>query len=226
MDSDELDAEGRRLQSTLREMEPVNMLADKQAEELSEEVEETREQLEDLKESCEELEGIIGRLNRKAREQFLEAFEEIRDHFGRLVEELFRGGEGQLSLTDGPVLEAGVKLELKPPGENLKTLSALSGGEKTMTALAFLFALFERKPTPFCFMDEVDAALDDDNLQQFLHLLERYSEETQFLLVTHQKTTMQAASRLFGVTMEESGVTSVIPTSFGEARKLREGQPA
>ncbi len=220
----ELNSRIEKLKSELRDLRPVNMLADKEAQKLEEEVTEIANQKEDLEESCEKLEKVIRRLNDRARQQFREAFSEIQEYFQELVGELFGGGTGHLNLTEGSVLEAGVTLEIEPPGENLKTMSALSGGEKSLAALALLFALYERKSTPFCFLDEVDAPLDDDNVSQFVNMLHRYSEETQFVVITHDKITMQAASQLYGVTMEESGVTTVVNIDLDRADQYREQQ--
>jgi len=200
------------------------MLAREEADELEGEVNEVQSQYEDLQASCDELESLIERLNRKARKQFLEAFSEIQSYFEDFVADLFQGGRGSLELSDDPVLESGVKIEIEPPGEQLRTMSALSGGEKTLGALAFLFALYERKSTPFCFLDEIDHPLDDENVNQFLQLLSRYRERTQFIIITHNKLTMQAADKLFGVTMEESGVTSIVPMNLKDAESLREPQ--
>ncbi len=220
-DREELREQLREKRSSLKEMRPVNMLADKQARELEEEVEDLRSQREDLETACNQLERLIDRLNRRAREQFREAFEEIQGHFERYVGDLFQGGEGHLRLSDDPVLEAGVHLEVQPPGERLQQMSALSGGEKSMAAIAFLFALFERKTTPFCFLDEVDAALDDQNLAQFVQLLHRFEEETQFIIITHKKITMQSAAQLYGVTMAESGVSEIVGIEMDEAEQFR-----
>jgi chromosome segregation protein len=214
----------RTLKSDIRELQPVNMLASEEAEELEDEVTEVQEQYDDLQDSCDKLESLIDRLNDKARTQFREAFDEIQDYFEDHIEELFQGGRGSMELTEGPVLEAGVKFEIEPPGEQLRTMSALSGGEKTLGALAFLFALYERKSTPFCFLDEVDHPLDDENVHQFIRLLSRYRDKTQFIVITHNKLTMQATDKLFGITMEESGVTSIVPMELEDAEDLREPQ--
>lgn len=214
----------RQLKGEIRELQPVNMLASEEAEELGEEVREIQEQYDDLEDSCEKLESLIDRLNTKARKQFQEAFAEIQDYFEDFVAELFQGGRGAIELTDDPVLEAGVTIEIEPPGEQLRTMSALSGGEKTLGAFAFLFALYERKSTPFCFLDEVDHPLDDENVNQFIQLLSRYRNKTQFIIITHNKLTMQAADKLFGITMEESGVTSIVPMELEDAESLRDPQ--
>lgn len=224
LDRSELKDRIRSIKREVRNLKPVNMLAKKEADELEDEVQDIRSQFEDLQTSCDKLESLIERLNDKARNQFLEAFAEIQGYFEEFVAELFNGGDGSIELTDGPVLEAGVEIEIEPPGEQLRTMSALSGGEKTLVALAFLFALFERKSSPFCFLDEVDHPFDDENVNQFVQLLSRYRERTQFIVITHNKLTMQAADRLFGVTMEESGVTSIVPMELEEAESLREPQ--
>jgi chromosome segregation protein len=221
-DHDELSERVRSIKSEIRDLQPVNMLAGEEADELEDEVAEVQSQYEDLQSSCDKLESLIDRLNTKARKQFLEAFSEIQSYFEEFVAELFQGGNGSIELTDDPVLEAGVEIQIEPPGEQLRTMSALSGGEKTLGALAFLFALYERKSTPFCFLDEVDHPLDDENVNQFVQLLSRYRERTQFIIITHNKLTMQATDKLFGVTMEESGVTSVVPMDLDEAESLRE----
>ncbi|MGM0381417.1 MAG: hypothetical protein ACQEP7_05475, partial [bacterium] len=220
--SEQLNSRIEKLKGELRDLRPVNMLADREAEKLEKEVTKIAEQKEDLEQSCEKLEKVIRRLNDRARQQFKEAFAEIQEYFQEMVKELFGGGGGQLSLTEGSVLEAGVTLEIEPPGEKLKTMSALSGGEKSLAALALLFALYERKSTPFCFLDEVDAPLDDDNVSQFINLLHRYSDETQFVVITHDKLTMQAASQLYGVTMEESGVTTMVRIDLEKADNYHE----
>ncbi len=211
-----------QLKQQLRELQPVNMLAEKEVVEVREKVSSTRRQKQDLEQSCERLEDIIDRLNHKAREQFLEAFREIQEYFADFVTELFGGGHGKLELTEDPVLNSGVKIEVEPPGENLKTMSALSGGEKTLVAIAFQFALFEYHPTPFCFLDEVDAPFDDENVSQLINLIHRYCSETQFVMITHNKITMQAASQLYGITMEESGVSTVVALDLPEAESWRE----
>ncbi|MFB6345281.1 MAG: chromosome segregation protein SMC [bacterium] len=224
LDRSDLSDRLRSIKREIRDLKPVNMLAREEADELESEVEEIRSQYEDLRTSCDKLESLIDRLNERARNQFVEAFTEIQGYFEEFVAELFQGGSGSIELTDGPVLEAGVEIEIEPPGEQLRTMSALSGGEKTLGALAFLFALFERKSCPFCFLDEVDHPLDDENVNQFIQLISRYQDTTQFIIITHNKLTMQAADRLFGVTMEESGVTSVVPMELEEAESLREPQ--
>ncbi len=212
----------RKLKDKLRDLQPVNMLADKEVEKLRQQVDDVCAQKEDLEQTCEKLEDVISRLNRKARVQFREAFAEIKDYFADFVEELFGGGRGKMELTADPILEAGVKIEVQPPGEKIKTMSALSGGEKSLASIAFLFALFEYSPTPFCFLDEVDAPLDPENVSQMINLLHRYSSETQFVIITHNKITMQAASQLFGITMEESGVSTVVGLDLPEAEEWRE----
>jgi chromosome segregation protein len=221
-DRDTIASRVRTLKSEIRDRQPVNMLASEEAEELEQEVTEVQSQYDDLQDSCGQLESLIDRLNDKARKQFREAFDEIQDYFEDHIEELFQGGRGTMELTDDPVLQAGVKFEIEPPGEQLRTMSALSGGEKTLGALGFLFALYERKSTPFCFLDEVDHPLDDENVHQFIRLLSRYREKTQFIVITHNKLTMQATDKLFGVTMEESGVTSIVPMELEDAEDLRE----
>jgi chromosome segregation protein len=140
----------------------------------------------------------------------LETFGKVRANFQRLFREFFGTGEADLILSGTDLLEADVTLWANPSGKRLKSLSLMSGGEKAMTAIALLFALYQVKPSPFCILDEVDAPLDDTNIVRFNEMIRRHSEETQFILVTHNKRTMEAADTLWGITMEEDGVSKVV----------------
>jgi chromosome segregation protein len=139
------------------------------------------------------------------------AYADVADHFVRLFETLFPGGQGRLRLTDPDnLLEAGIEVEARPAGKNVRKLSLLSGGERSLVALAFLFAVFRSRPSPFYLLDEVEAALDDVNLTRFLDLLGEFRQEAQLLVVTHQKRTMEAADCLYGVTMQPGGSSRVV----------------
>ena len=137
-------------------------------------------------------------------------------HFASLFPLLFRGGEAELAWTEGDILEAGITIAVRPPGKKVKNLSVLSGGEKALTALALVFALFRLNPAPFCLLDEVDAPLDDANVGRLSALLREMAGQTQFIVITHRKRTMQTCDQLIGVTMSEPGVSRLVAVQFGE----------
>jgi chromosome segregation protein len=138
-------------------------------------------------------------------------FAEVNERFGRMFTKLFRGGEAEMRLFDEEdLLESGIEIIARPPGKRFQNIMLLSGGEKALTAVALLFALFQTKPSPFCILDEVDAPLDDVNVLRFVNTLKDLAEETQFLIITHNKLTMEVAATLYGVTMEERGVSKLV----------------
>jgi chromosome segregation protein len=150
-------------------------------------------------------------LNRICRLRFKESFEEINEKFEAIFPRLFRGGKAKLVLTDeNDYLETGVDIIVQPPGKKLQSITLLSGGEKALTAVSLLFAIFLTKPSPFCFLDEVDAPLDDANIDRFNDMIKEMSEYSQFIMVTHNKKSMQAAEMLYGITMAEPGVSKVV----------------
>ena len=234
-----------RLMRRREQLGPVNPLAKQEYDEAVEHVEELEAQRGDLETALAELEGLIKETDRRIREAFEETFEAAAKNFEDVVQHLFPGGRGQLRLVQEemgprPVVggealpegdapepsddehdepEAGVEIEVTPPGKSTKRLSLLSGGEKSLVALAFMFAVFLARPCPFYILDEVEAALDDINIDRFLQLVKRYSDRAQFIVVTHQKRTMDAADTLYGVSMGGDGVSRVV------SRKLA-GRPA
>jgi len=174
-------------------------------------------QVKDLNESKAQLQQLINRLNKKSREKFIETFEQIRGNFQQVFRKLFGGGKADIVLEDAEdVLDAGIEVIAKPPGKETRSISLLSGGEKSMTALALLFSVFRAKPSPFCFLDEVDAALDEANNERFNLLLQEFQQESQFIIVTHTKRTMSIADVLFGITMQTQGVSKKISVRFDE----------
>jgi chromosome segregation protein len=213
----ELEAELTRLKDRLDRTGPVNLLA---AEEFSEQ--ETRhtfltEQRDDVIASVESLRNTIREINETSSERFLKTFMEVNESFGRTFVELFRGGQAEMRLLDeDDVLDSGIEIVARPPGKRMQNIMLLSGGEKALTAIALLFALFRAKPSPFCILDEVDAPLDDINTLRFVETLKEMSLETQFIVITHNKLTMEAMSRLYGVTMQERGVSRVVAVDFDE----------
>ena len=201
----------RELERELRVMGPVNPLALEEFDALSERHGFLTEQLDDVKSSRRELGKVIRAIDEEIVRVFAAAFADVSENFEQLFATLFPGGVGRLRLTDpDDLLNTGIEIEAKPSGKNVKKLSLLSGGERSLTALAYLFAVFRSRPSPFYVMDEVEAALDDVNLHRFLDLLAEFRREAQLIIVSHQKRTMEAADCLYGVTMQEGGSSKVV----------------
>jgi len=179
------------------------------------------EQLEDLRKTRKDLLDIVKEVDTRVEQVFTEAYADVEKAFDQTFARLFPGGEGRLVLTDpGDMLNTGIEVEARPPGKKVKRLSLLSGGERSLVAVAFLVALFKARPSPFYILDEVEAALDDTNLGRLLEIYEELRESSQLLVITHQKRTMEVGDALYGVTMRGDGVTTVI------SQRLRETQPA
>ena len=179
------------------------------------------EQREDLQRSKATLQRVIARINRRCRQMFLETFQAVRTHFQELFRKLFGGGRADIFLADEhDVLESGIEIVAKPPGKEPKTISLLSGGEKTLAAVAILFAIFRSKPSPFCILDEVDAAMDEANIERFLAVLREFLQESQFIVITHCKRTMAEADIIYGITMQEPGVSARVAVKLEEAEAL------
>ncbi|MCU1463491.1 MAG: hypothetical protein JWO37_3566, partial [Acidimicrobiales bacterium] len=201
----------RELERELRLMGPINPLALEEFTALSERHTFLEAQLDDVKSSRRELAKVIREIDSEIVEVFRAAYADVSENFVSLFETLFPGGHGRLQLTDPDnPLETGIEIEARPVGKNVRKLSLLSGGERSLTALAFLFAVFRSRPSPFYLMDEVEAALDDVNLHRFLDLIHEFREEAQLVIVSHQKRTMEAADCLYGVTMQPGGSSRVI----------------
>jgi chromosome segregation protein len=201
----------RELERELRLMGPVNPLALEEHSALLERHEFLEAQLDDVKSTRRELSKVIRAIDTEIVEVFAAAYADVADNFATLFQTLFPGGTGRLRLTDADnLLETGIELEARPSGKNIRQLSLLSGGERSLTALAFLFAVFRSRPSPFYLMDEVEAALDDVNLHRFLDLIGDFRREAQLVIVSHQKRTMEAADCLYGVTMQTGGSSKVV----------------
>ncbi len=212
------------LRDALHNIGPVNQMAVEEFEEVDRRYKTMNEQREDLVEAKETLDQTIKEINSIARRRFVETFKRVEANFVDLFHRLFRGGEASLALDEGDPLEAGIKIFASPRGKRLTAVDLLSGGEKAMTAIALLFALYLERPAPFCFLDEVDAPLDDVNVERFNDLLREFTESTQFLVVTHNKLTMERADRLYGVTMEEDGVSKLVAVELGKRREDDAGE--
>jgi chromosome segregation protein len=201
----------RELERELRLMGPVNPLALEEFAALQERHEFLQAQLDDVKGSRRELAKVIAAVDEEIVNVFAAAFADVSENYVALFETLFPGGQGRLKLTDpDDLLGTGIEIEAKPSGKNVKKLSLLSGGERSLTALAYLFAVFRSRPSPFYLMDEVEAALDDVNLSRFLDLVEEFRQEAQLVIVSHQKRTMECADTLYGVTMQPGGSSKVV----------------
>jgi chromosome segregation protein len=210
-----LAAQVEELRERLDRMGQVNVLAVEQAQEHEERHAFLTAQRQDLLDSIAELDQAIRKIDRASRERFREAFLIINQHFGETFKQLFGGGTAGLSLLDEEdLLESGIDIMAQPPGKRLQNVLLLSGGEKALTAIALLFAIFQYKPSPFCILDEVDAPLDDANIGRFVKMLDGLKEQTQFVLITHSRKTMSIADQLYGVTMEEPGVSKLVSVRF------------
>lgn len=200
----------------LDSMGPVNLDAIQEYDELEQRHAFLEQQNTDLVNSKAELLDVIAKINRTTRELFAETFEKIRVNFQEMFTELFGGGKANLLLTDeSDPLECGIDIIAKPPGKQLQSITLLSGGEKTMTAVALLFSIYMVKPSPFCVLDEMDAPLDESNISRFIKILDRFVGQSQFVVITHNKRTIARADTVFGVTMEEHGVSKIVGVKLG-----------
>ena len=200
-----------RLREKIERLGPVNMMAIEEFDDLDERYEFLTAQRTDLVESIDATVDAITRINKTTRERFREAFDAINTHFQQTFSTLFGGGRAGLVLLDETdLLESGIDIIAQPPGKRLQSIQLLSGGEKALAAMALMFAIFKFKPSPFCLLDEIDAPLDEANIGRFVEMLRGMQSETQFILVTHNRKTMEIADRLYGVTMEEPGVSKLV----------------
>jgi len=224
----ELDATERKVERLIKErdtMGPVNLRAEQETQELKEQIDTLEFESNDLTVAIEKLRKGISELNREGRQRLLKSFHEVNAHFQELFQRLFGGGKAYLELTDSDdPLEAGLEIMASPPGKRLQSLSLLSGGEQALTALALLFGVFLTNPAPICVLDEVDAPLDDANVDRFCSMLDEMSAagRTRFLIITHHRLTMARMHRLFGVTMSERGVSQLVSVDLQQAEQIRQ----
>jgi chromosome segregation protein len=200
----------------------INLDAIAEQEELEQRADNLNRQLADLEEAQRQLEQLIAKINRESEELFRVIFEAIRIHFEELFRKLFGGGRAEIILEDPEnILECGIEIIARPPGKQLQSISLLSGGEKTLTAVALLLAIFKSKPSPFCLLDEVDAALDEANIERFTLVIQEFLKDSQFVIVTHSRRTMTIADVIYGITMQEQGVSKKVSVRFaGEEQKV------
>jgi chromosome segregation protein len=221
----EVEAKIERIKQERERLGSVNLLAEQELRDVEAQHAKLTAERDDLIEAIRRLRQGIHNLNHEARERLLTSFQIVNDNFKKLFSELFGGGNAELQLIehDDP-LEAGLEIMAKPPGKKPATLSLLSGGEQALTALALIFAVFLTNPAPICILDEVDAPLDDHNVERFCDLLDQMtrSTDTRFVIITHNPITMARMNRLYGVTMAERGVSQLVSVDLAGAVKLRE----
>ena len=212
-----LESEVARLTEHIERIGPVNVLAIEEHQELEQRESFLRTQRDDLVQAIESLRSTIRKINITSRELFRDAFNGVNEAFGQIFASLFGGGAAKMQLLDEEdILESGIELIAQPPGKRNQSIALLSGGERALTALALLFAIFRYKPSPFCILDEVDAPLDEVNNDRFVRLVRDMARDTQFIVITHSRRTMEAADVLYGVTMEEAGCSRLVSVNFAE----------
>lgn len=212
-----LEAEVNKLSDQIEKIGPVNVLAIEEHQELEQRESFLRTQRDDLVQAIESLRTTIRKINLTSRELFRDAFNVVNESFAQIFSSLFGGGTARMQLLDEEdVLESGIELVAQPPGKKNQSIALLSGGERALTALALLFAIFRYKPSPFCILDEVDAPLDEVNNERFVRLVRDMSRDTQFIVITHSRRTMEAADILYGVTMEEAGCSRLVSVNFAD----------
>ena len=208
------------LQRKIKELGPVNTLAPEEYDRISERYEFLIHQQEDLTQAENTLLEIIAEMDKIMEKDFINTFKIINENFEKTFKELFKGGNATLKLTDPDnILETGIEIVASPPGKSLKSISLLSGGEKTFTAISLLFAILKSRPVPFCILDEVEAALDEVNVEAFGEYLKTLNDLTQFIIITHKKKTMEYANTLYGITMQESGVSKLVSVKLEDIKE-------
>ena len=218
----------QEVRARIEALGPVNPQALEEFQEAQQRYDFLNTQRQDLLDSIRDTEKAIQELDTESRRRFKEAFDSINEHFREMFHTLFGGGQGEMRLTDEANLaESGIDIMASPPGKRLQHVALLSGGEKSLTAMALLMAIFRYTPSPFCILDEVDAPLDEPNIQRLTRLIKEMSHDTQFIVITHAKRTMEAAQALYGVTMQEPGVSKLVSVQVRSAatrgRRARRG---
>ena len=215
----------QEVRARIEALGPVNPQALEEFQEAQQRYDFLNTQRQDLLDSIRDTEKAIQELDAESRRRFKDAFEAVNEHFRQMFRTLFGGGQGEMRLTDEANLaDSGIDIMASPPGKKLQNIALLSGGEKSLTAMALLMAIFRYTPSPFCILDEVDAPLDEPNILRLTRLIKEMSRETQFIVITHAKRTMEAAQALYGVTMQEPGLSKLVSVRFEPLP--REAEPA
>jgi chromosome segregation protein len=215
LDLEEVRTRTEDLRQRLENFGAINMLALEELGETEERLTFLTSQRQDIIDGIASTEEALREIKMRSREKFRQAFEAINLHFMEFFQELFGGGRGEMTLLESEdILEAGIEIVAQPPGKRLQNILLLSGGEKAMTAISLVMAIFKYRPSPFCLLDEVDAPLDDANVGRFVGKIAEMADKTQFIVITHNKRTMEAAKALYGVTMQEAGVSKVVSVKF------------
>ena len=226
-DPEAIQAEVDELSRTVEKMGPVNLVAIEEHKELEDRMMFLKSQQEDLNSAKESLRAAIKKINHTTRSLFMEAFTSIQSEFKNYFRFLFGGGKAEIILLDeDDVLESGIEIIARPPGKKLQTISLLSGGERALTAISLLFAIFKCKPSPFCFLDEIDAPLDESNIGRFSKALQEFATKSQFIIITHNKKTIGISDIMYGITMEQSGVSKIISVKFAKKKTEEEAVTA
>lgn len=221
-DWDEVGREIESVNQKITSLGPVNAYAIEELEELEQRAAELNQQRGDLQKAEQTLKEIIRKINRRSREMFRKTFDDVRENFQGLFRKLFGGGRADIVLDEETdILDAGIEIVACPPGKEPTSITLLSGGEKALTAVALLFAVFRSKPSPFCILDEVDAALDESNIDRFTMLVREFLEDSQFLVITHSRRTMAMADALYGITMQEPGVSTQVSVKFSDDSEMK-----
>ena len=207
----EVQKQVNKIRTEIRDLGSINVDAIKEYKEIKERYDFMCEQRLDLEDSSNKLKKVIEEMTETMQKQFKEQFKIINKNFGEVFVELFGGGKAELILADETnILECGIDIAVQPPGKKLQNMMLLSGGEKAFTAIALLFAILKMNPAPFCVLDEIEAALDDVNVYRFADYLKKFAKDSQFLVITHRKGTMEAADTVYGITMEEKGISKLL----------------
>ena len=220
MSGEALIQEIERLRKRCDAFGSVNLVAIEEYEELKKRFEFLTRQQSDLLEAKSQLMETITKINRSTRQMFMDTFTKVGEEFRTHFKMLFGGGEAELILLDPEnVLESGIDIIARPPGKKLQNISLLSGGEKTLTAIALIFGVFKVNPSPFCILDEIDAALDDSNVGRFSYMLKEFAKIAQFIVITHNKKTISIANVMYGITMPETGISRIVSVKFSDEKK-------
>ena len=213
----EVQKQVNELRSQMKELGSVNIDSIEEYKKLKERYDFMNEQRLDLETTMAKLRNVISEMTSVMKKQFEERFKIINKNFSEVFMELFGGGRAELKLTDEEnILESGIEIEVQPPGKKLQNMMLLSGGERAFTAIALLFAILKINPAPFCVLDEIEAALDDVNVYRFAEYLKKFAQNSQFLVITHRKGTMEAANTVYGITMQENGISKLLSMRLKE----------